>query len=144
MGTQLEVVSSVKDIVALLSRDLKWSDHISSTVAKSNRMLGFIKRNCTGNLNKDALKQIYISLVRSHVCYASQLWAPQSPTLMLEIENIQRRATSFICKNTELSYRNRLLNLNLLPINYWLEYLDLIFSLSVKLVQLILIQITHL
>ena len=43
-------------------------------VAKSNRMLGFLKRNCSGDINKD-----------------------------------------------------RLLNLNLLPINYWLEYLDLLF-----------------
>ena len=43
------------------------------------------------------------------------------------VENIQRRATRFICKNSELSYKDRLLNLNLLPINYWLEYLDLLF-----------------
>ena len=55
------------------------------------------------------------------------LWAPQSRTLTLEVENIQRRASRFICKNSELSCKDRLLNLNLLPINYWLEYLDLLF-----------------
>ena len=96
-------------------------------VAKSNRMLVFLKRNCSGDLNEESLKPLYISLVRSNLCYASQLWAPQSPTLMLEVENIQRRATRFICKNSELSYKDRLLNLNLLPINYLLEYLDLLF-----------------
>ena len=65
--------------------------------------------------------------MRSNLCYTSQLWVPQSPTLMLEIENIQRRSSRFICKNSESSYKDRPLNLNLLPNNYWLEYLDLLF-----------------
>lgn len=82
------------------------------------RMLRFLKRNCSGDLKKDSLKLLYVSLLRSNLCYASQLWAPQSPTLMLEVENIQRRATRFIFKISELSYKDRLLNLNLLPINY--------------------------
>ena len=40
---------------------------------------------------------------------------------------VQRWATRFICKNNELSYRERLQKLNLLLINYWLELLDLVF-----------------
>lgn len=79
-------------------------------------MVGFLKRNCSGDLSKESLKLLYISLVCSNLCYASQLWAPQSPTLMLELENIQRRAAPFICKNSELSYKDRFLNLNLLPL----------------------------
>ena len=43
------------------------------------------------------------------------------------VESVQRRATRFICKNSELSYRERLRKLNLLQINYWLELLDLVF-----------------
>ena len=30
-------------------------------------------------------------------------------------------------RNSNLSYRDRLIKLNLLPLNYWLEYLDLVF-----------------
>ena len=127
MGEDLKIVSSAKDLGVTVSKDLKWTVHIAHVVAKSNRMLGFLKRNCLGDLKKGCLKLLYISLVRSNLCYTSQLWATQSPTLMLEVENIQRRATRFICKNSELSYKDRLLNLNLLPINYWLEYLDLLF-----------------
>ena len=132
LGSELKVVQSATDLGIVISSDLKWSDHISSVVAKANRMLGFIKRNCTNDLNKDSLKLLYMSLVRSHLCYASQLWAPQSPTLMIEVENIQRRATRFICKNNELSYKERLLKLNLLPLTYWLEYLDLVFFFKCK------------
>jgi hypothetical protein len=43
------------------------------------------------------------------------------------------RATKFMCKTLNLSYKERLIYLNLLPINYWLEYLDLIFNFKHKL-----------
>ena len=53
---------------------------------------------------------------------------------MCEIENIQRRATRFICRGTaDLSYKERLIELNLLPLNYWLEYLDILFYFKYKL-----------
>ena len=45
------------------------------------------------------------------------------------VEGIQRRASHFIVdKGSDLSYRDRLIMLRLLPLNYWLEYLDLVFS----------------
>ena len=47
-------------------------------VAKANKMLGFLKRNCAGLVNREALLPLYHSLVRSHVCFCSQVWAPQS------------------------------------------------------------------
>ena len=44
------------------------------------------------------------------------------------VEKVQRRATRFILKNSRnLSYKDRLIKLKLLPLNYWLEYLDLVF-----------------
>ena len=48
-------------------------------------------------------------------------------TLLL-VEGIQRRASRFMVgKGSDLSYRDRLIKLRLLPLNYWLEYLDLVF-----------------
>ena len=41
---------------------------------------------------------------------------------------IAMRASRFIVgKGSDLSYRDRLIKLRLLPLNYWLEYLDLVF-----------------
>jgi hypothetical protein len=40
---------------------------------------------------------------------------------------VQRRATKFIFQNYELSCLERLRKLNLLPISYWLEIMDLTF-----------------
>ena len=63
MGSQLEVVQTAKDLSVVITNDLKWSDHISAVVAKANRMLGFMKRNYTGDLNKDALKLTALCIV---------------------------------------------------------------------------------
>ena len=67
--------------------------------------------------------------IRTNVCFCSQVWAPQSTVNNLFfVEGIQRRASRFIVgKGSDLSYRDRLIKLRLLPLNYWLEYLDLVF-----------------
>ena len=55
--------------------------------------------------------------------------SPQSiVSNLLLVENIQRRATRFILRNSNLRYKVRLIKLKLLPLNYWLEYLDLVPS----------------
>ena len=47
-GTSLKVVSSVKDLGVMVTKDLTWSNHVRYVNAKANRMLGFIERNCAG------------------------------------------------------------------------------------------------
>ncbi len=97
-------------------------------------MLGFLKRNCSKDMSRNALKSLYIAIVRSRFGYCSQLWAPQSVIRnILLLESVQRRSTKFICGYTEANYRDRLVQLKLLPVNYWLEYLDLIFFFKCKL-----------
>ena len=126
-GISLEVVKAEKDLGVLISSDTSWKDHIVMVVAKANKMLGFLKRNCAGLVNREALLQLYYSLVRSHVCFCSQVWAPQSIFFSLRVFD-QKRASPFIVgKGSHLSYRDRLSKLRLLPLNYWLEYLDLVF-----------------
>ena len=85
-------------------------------------------RNCAGIVGSTVLLRLYCSLVRSHFCFCSQLWAPQSSTSNLILfENIRRRATHFILRNSNLCYKAHLIKLKLLPLSYWLEYLDLVF-----------------
>ena len=78
-------------------------------------------------------RSMYLSLVRSHLSYASEIWAPQSCRTDLKLsESVQRRATRFIlnCSNdhhVRPNYKSHLITLNLLPISYWLECRDLCF-----------------
>ena len=75
-------------------------------------------------------RSAYLTLVRFHLHYATQVWTPQSIDLIRKLERVQRRATKhildllFICDQT---YGDRLVNLNLLPISHWHEFLGMIF-----------------
>ena len=72
-------------------------------------------------------------LVRSHLSYASEVWAPQSSGRDLALlEGVQRRATKFILRDYELPYRLRLIKLNILPISSWPELKDLLFFFKCK------------
>ena len=75
-------------------------------------------------------RTLYLSLVRSVFGHSSQVWSPQTVTLVQRVERVQRRATKYIlnlpylCSETN---RQRLASLGLLPLSYWHEYLDLVF-----------------
>jgi hypothetical protein len=59
-GLELKVVSTVKDLGIIISKDISWNDHISTVVAKANRILGFLKRNHVAVVNSKALSLLYI------------------------------------------------------------------------------------
>ena len=81
LGSELDAVRSATDLGGTITSDLKWTDNILSIVAKANRMMGFIKHNWSKDLNRDSVMTLYKLLVRSHLCYASQLWAALNPQL---------------------------------------------------------------
>ena len=54
-GINLEVVKSEKDLEVMIVNDTSWREHIVTIVARANRMLGFLKRNCVGLVDSDAL-----------------------------------------------------------------------------------------
>ena len=127
-GINVEVVTAEKDLGIIIANDTSWKDHLVMIVAKANRMLGFLKRNCAGIVGSTVLLRLYCSLVRSRFFFGSQLWALQSSTSnLILVENIQRRATRFILRNSNLCCKACLIKLKLLPLSYWLEYLDLVF-----------------
>ncbi len=74
-------------------------------------------------------RSIYLALVRPHIGYATPVWAPQTKDVMRQVERIQQRATKFILRLpfiSDQSYKDRLLKLNLLPLSYWYEHIDMI------------------
>ena len=109
------------------------SPHISNIVSKANRMLGFLRRNCTYLTDINCRPSLYLTLVRTHLCYGSEIWAPQTTSRdLLCIESVQRRATKYILQDFTSSYTNRLKKLNLLPISYWFEIKDITFLYKCK------------
>ena len=126
-------VASHNDLGVVISNDLKWSPHIAKCTSKANRMLGFLRRNCMLMTDTRCRRLLYLALVRSHLSYGSEIWAPQGSSRDLSLlEGVQRRATKFILKDYDSPYILRLKKLKLLPISYWLEIKDLIFFFKCK------------
>ena len=64
-------------------------------------------------------RTLYLSLVKSHqLSYATQVWSPNQYSLKAKIERVQRQATRWILQTRvdEMSYKERLVILNLLPL----------------------------
>ena len=53
--------------------------------------------------------------------------APYAIQGRVSTRKVQRRATRFILQESSLPYKERLICLNLLPLSYWLELLDILF-----------------
>ena len=133
MNNPINNTNVQKDLGVLVTSDLKWNLHVSARCTKANRMLGFVRRSSTAIPNLRIRTALYKTLIRSQLVYCSQIWSPQSVTLILDIERIQRRATKFILSlpfQTDITYRDRLLMIGLLPLTYWYEYLDLVYFLK--------------
>ena len=129
-GEPLKSTRCERDLGVRVSSDLIWKEQVMEQAAHAMKLLGYIRRN-TRSINSTSIrKSMYLALVRPHIGYATQIWAPQSIDLILKLERIQRRASRYILNLPFSScedYSSRLQSLNLLPICYWQEYLDLVF-----------------
>ena len=127
--SDLEHCSHEKDLGVWISYDLTWKKHVQTQSAKANKILGYAKRTTQRIGSVRTRRTIYLTVVRAHLAYSSQVWAPQTVELIKEIEQIQRRATKYIlqlpyrCPDT---YKERLIQTDLLPLSYWHEYLDMV------------------
>ena len=129
-GNPLEVVLSERDLGVIISNNLTWNKQVLEQTSRANKLLGYIKRNTRYIQSIDVRRLMYLTLVRPLFGYATQIWAPQSVELICRIEQTQRRATKYILKLpfcSSVSYSDRLIALNILPVTFWHEYLDMVF-----------------
>jgi hypothetical protein len=112
----LKSVLQESDLGVKMSYKCDWKDQIEKAVGKANRMASWVFRN-TVSRTKSVLLPIYKSLVRPHLEYCVQLWSPSlrngNWTLIMSLENCQRRFTKRIEDLEHLSYKERLLRLGL-------------------------------
>ena len=111
-GTNLITADKVKDLGVTITSDLKFKQQSIESANKANRMLGFIKRNFSFR-SQDIILPLYISLVRPHLEYAVQFWAPYHQRDINKLEAVQRRATKLIPALSNKPYEERLSELGL-------------------------------
>lgn len=97
-GFALERVQSINDLGVVLDRKLSFNEHVSTTIAKSYAMLGFLRRNASWFDDIHTLKILYCSLVRSVLEYAVPVWAPYFAVHQQRLESVQRRFVRFAAR----------------------------------------------
>jgi hypothetical protein len=123
----LNRVTNFTDLGIIVNNKLTWEEHVQYCIKRANQRLGLIKRFTGYTCNIDLKLLLYTSLVRPLVEFSSQVWMCKTVKLTKNLESIQRRASKYILNDFESNYTNRLIKLNILPLVYRREYLDLIF-----------------
>ena len=96
-----------RDLGVMLQNNLKWEEHISSSISKANFVLGRI-RNCFRDWDSRTFKTLYTSYVRPILENGSVAWLPFRKQDIRRLEKVQRRATKLVPVLQNKSYEERL------------------------------------
>ncbi len=114
-GTALPTSSCIRDLGILISQDLRFTEHCNNIAQSAGVKLNMIF-NCFVNRNSQFLSQMYKTFVRSKLEYASSTWNPTMLRNIDTLESVQRRFTKRLYGMGSLSYTERLIALNLEPL----------------------------
>lgn len=88
-------LDEVKDLGVIFDTKLNFSLHYDYAIAKSNSLLGFLKRNSKDFRDVYSLKSIYCSLVRPYLEYSSIIWDSPYGVQELRFERVQKNFTRY-------------------------------------------------
>ena len=111
-GSLLSPAEKEKDLGVIVGKDLKAEWNIAHSVAKANKILGMIRRTFS-YMDKDMFLQLYKVYVRPHLEYCQQACSPYMAKDINLIEGVQHRATKLVKSIEDLSYEERLKQLQL-------------------------------
>ena len=103
----LKESSFERDLGVHISSDLKWKKHIDEIVSKANRVLGMLVKTFICK-DIDLWRNLYVSLVRPHLEYASVIWNPYYKGDINALEKVQRRASKIPLDMRHKPYEERL------------------------------------
>ena len=116
---------TVKDLGVFHQQDLKPATQVKAIVAKATRVCFTIKRTIE-HLTMDSGKALFCALVRPLLEYAVSVWCPYHQKDIQSLEKVQRRYTKWIRPLRNLTYSERLKELNLFSLKHRRRRGDLI------------------
>ena len=88
---QLLKVEEEKDLGVTLSSKLLWDSHVNELASKANKLLGLLKQTCPSLTDTNVRLTLYLSIVKSQLCHATQVWSPfRNRKLSGKIKSVQR------------------------------------------------------
>ena len=119
VNRQIEIKESkeTKDLGVIIDANLKFQKQIANCIKKANGVLASIKRTIT-YLSLETFNMLYKALVRPLLEKAGAVWNPSLVKDIRSLESVQRRATKLVQSLRNLSYKERLMALNLPTLTY--------------------------
>ena len=99
-------VSVFKDLGVTFDRSLTFVDHITKISDHAMKLLGFITRNTKHFANIFTLKNLYCSIVRSGLEYASPVWSPHCKIHIQKLERVERKFVRYLAFKLRIPIMN--------------------------------------
>ena len=106
-GEQIVDISEEKDLGIVIQNYLKWSKQCVKVSSSGNKILGMIRSTFVYQ-TKEAIVQLYKSLVRPYLEHCEQAWRPHLEKDIDLLERVQRRALKMIDEFKGMHYVDRL------------------------------------
>ena len=109
----------------LVTPTLTWKDHIQQVSIKARKLVGMLYRQFSTWADTSTLRCLYLTCIRPHLEYASQLWDPYTSQGIESLESIQKFACKVCLKQWDLDYNSMLQLLDIPPLSTRRKYLKL-------------------
>ena len=97
-GPDLENIESIKYLGVTITSDLRWNTHVSNVCTKTNRTLGFLRKNLY-SCPQEVKEAAYKGLVCPVLDHGNLVWDPPGVVLQEELESVQKCAARFVTGN---------------------------------------------